>query len=301
MHLQNRFLLSGVASLFLFISLVTYLFHNQKVVAQSNSGEIDLTGYWSIAGGTNYTYDEEGCHSSASGKFTESEESKKTNGILFQSDDTIEGPTASFTSTDGSNILVYTTGKISGNKLELTRTRNSPQVSATLTATISGDGNTFTGIEICDSPAGSSTAQSTLTYTRICGESKLEGASEKKNAIKTVNKFCTEVESNSPWQLKRSEVANRLIELIRNPDKVEQGKLFLCGPAAFFHIWLKHDPEAAANFATELYNTGASTIGSIEVKPDQDLVNNSSTGTKPADWMMLSALRDAENVTVHRI
>lgn len=107
----------------------------------------------------------------------------------------------------------------------------------------------------------------------------------------------------SPWRLSRTEVADRLAQIIQDPNLVNQGQLNLCGPAAFFRLWLARDPVAAAQYAIELYERGRSAIGSFEVAPDDDLVKQDYNALRgrmnpvcpPADWMMLGALRDASN------
>lgn len=111
----------------------------------------------------------------------------------------------------------------------------------------------------------------------------------------------------SPWHgLDRGEVAARLSELVTDPDLVRQGNLNLCGPAAFLRAWIRRDAVGFVNFAVELYDTGRSRIGSDdEVAPDDDaclatdykeLQRVNGTAIAPAaEWMAMSAIRDAEN------
>lgn len=109
--------------------------------------------------------------------------------------------------------------------------------------------------------------------------------------------------STSPWKLSRSEVADRLTQLINKPSCVYQDGLNLCGPAAFLRLWVQRDPLTFAKFATELYETGSSYIGTLGVKPSSDLISQDYALIKsshpdiplPTDWMVLSALRDSEN------
>jgi hypothetical protein len=134
----------------------------------------------------------------------------------------------------------------------------------------------------------------------ICDESESQVDEQKltdkqKKAIKIVTQF--RCNSNpSPWKLNRQEVANRLEELIKNPDLVQQKGLNACGPAAFFYVWFKRAPDAAVQFATTLYNDGMSKIGNISIKPRKHLLEyEGERKTVAADWMFLSALRDSEN------
>jgi hypothetical protein len=108
------------------------------------------------------------------------------------------------------------------------------------------------------------------------------------------------------WKLSRAAVATRLKDLVANPNLVDQGSLNLCGPAAFFHLWFSRDPLAAVTYAASLFETGQGMIGSLKVKPDDDLVlqdyavvaRRMNPVTPPADWMCLSALRDSENAVL---
>jgi|GEM_PF-2430743 len=107
----------------------------------------------------------------------------------------------------------------------------------------------------------------------------------------------------SPWKLNRAAVADRLTELIHKPELIDQDGLNLCGPASFFHLWIKRDPLAFARFATQLYETGSSYISTLAVKPGSDLLKQDYATiasrvagfSPPADWMVMSALRDSEN------
>ena len=102
---------------------------------------------------------------------------------------------------------------------------------------------------------------------------------------------------------------NRLENLIQDPALVDQDSLNLCGPAAFFRVWLERDPLAVARFACELYDTGEAEIGNqLAVAPssgslidnDYDAMNTryGPNYTPEADWMLLGALRDAENAVL---
>jgi N-acetylmuramoyl-L-alanine amidase len=107
---------------------------------------------------------------------------------------------------------------------------------------------------------------------------------------------------SSVWHasLTRADVAARLRALIADPQLVNQGNLNVCGPAAFFHLWLRRDPRAAVEYAISLFETGSGSIGSLTIEPGgdlkaQDYGSVARSSTPSADWMMLSALRDWEN------
>jgi hypothetical protein len=107
---------------------------------------------------------------------------------------------------------------------------------------------------------------------------------------------------SSVWHssLTRADVAARLRALLADPNVMDQGDLNVCGPATFFHLWIRHNPLAVVDYATSLFEIGSGRIGSLTVKPGSDLKAQNygavaRSSTPPAEWMMLSALRDWEN------
>jgi hypothetical protein len=123
-----------------------------------------------------------------------------------------------------------------------------------------------------------------------------------------INGFRTETYAGK-WDpsLNRKKIADRLLTLISNPDLVNQGANGLCGEAAFFNVWLWEDPLAVARFGVQLYNGGAASIGTDEwVRAGPSLrsqnfdkvilqMPNSPAADWSAEWMLMSALRDASN------
>jgi len=104
----------------------------------------------------------------------------------------------------------------------------------------------------------------------------------------------------SPWiSLSRSEVADRLDQLIDDSRLFQQGNLNLCGPAAFLCVWTKRDPVAFARFATTLFDNGRAFIGTMEVAPTDGLVRNDyyamGTTVPQADWMTMGAIRNNDD------
>lgn len=111
----------------------------------------------------------------------------------------------------------------------------------------------------------------------------------------------------SPWKLNRGLMADRLEEILANPDTIQQGALGLCGVAAFLRAWILNDHLAVARFALDLYEHGKSKINDYKVNPCDDLLNCDYSNIKwvvngspappcpPAEWMIMSALQDEEN------
>lgn len=129
--------------------------------------------------------------------------------------------------------------------------------------------------------------------------------SESEDALVLIDEFQGR-DSDSPWRsLDRTEVAQRLIELIVEPELVHQGQLNLCGPAAFFSQWGRRDPVAFASFAIELFENGQGQIGTLAITPSTSLLEKSyqemrikmgGNITPQADWYLLGALRNSEDV-----
>src|SRR4051812_17228429 len=128
-------------------------------------------------------------------------------------------------------------------------------------------------------------------------------------ALAAVDVFEAEERQDVAWQLDRGWTLIRLRELLRNPELIDQRGLNACAPAVFFRVWLARDPVAAATFACALLRDGSAAIGSLRVAPSWKLLGQNYASLKAAtdaahphatpenaDWMLLSALRDSENI-----
>jgi hypothetical protein len=111
----------------------------------------------------------------------------------------------------------------------------------------------------------------------------------------------------SRWKINRADLAKRLRELVNDPNLVTQGWINLCGPAIFFHVFVRRDPVGFVRYAADLYEKASANIGSLKVKPGGDLLNadyakiKAKQGGDPtpvAEWMCMSALRDSENAVL---
>ncbi len=122
--------------------------------------------------------------------------------------------------------------------------------------------------------------------------------STKDDAKKIIASLKTATDT-SPWtSISRSEVADRLSDIIDNARLIYQGNLNLCGPASLIFCWSQRDPVAFAQFASDLYNNGKASIGSIDITPTKDLLNNypvvkDKITTHAADWLVLGAIRNS--------
>jgi hypothetical protein len=125
------------------------------------------------------------------------------------------------------------------------------------------------------------------------------------DAIAVVDAFRSSTAS-SPWtSLDRTQVADRLTQIVSEPRVIAQGSLNLCGPAAFFNIVALRHPLAVAEAATSLFDTGSANIGGLHIEPSSALTSADYAAmvtlmvhgiTPQADWMLLGALRNTTNV-----
>lgn len=105
------------------------------------------------------------------------------------------------------------------------------------------------------------------------------------------------------WKLDRQLLADRLTEMLADPDSIQQGAIGLCGNAAFLRAWVQNDHLAVARFAISLYEVGHVALPALGVQPGADLLNCDYAaidwhGMLPcpaAEWMIMSALQDQEN------
>ena len=150
----------------------------------------------------------------------------------------------------------------------------------------------LTSGEISTSQENQATAES---FSSKPGTNK---GTTKSEALVVAQAFSSSTATTKAFQLNHQDVSNRLIELINQPDLIEQGSLNLCGPAAFFYFLLNRDPKMFAQYVSSLFATGQGTLGRLSITPDDDLKNQtyqSSWGSPSADWMAMSALRDDSN------
>jgi hypothetical protein len=122
-------------------------------------------------------------------------------------------------------------------------------------------------------------------------------------------------DGSSAWSsLDRAQVSARLLELLGPPEgddsttadsagrALQQGSLNLCGPAALFNFVIKRHPVMFATYATQMFESRRSALGSLTVAPNDDIVDADYSALLPrmtsgvcpqADWMVLSALRNS--------
>lgn len=139
--------------------------------------------------------------------------------------------------------------------------------------------------------------------------SGLRTVSDVNTALAEVDAFAGAMPASLAWGLDGFDVVARLRMLLANPELIDQRGLNACAPAVFYRLWLEHDPVAAARFACTLLRDGSAQIGPLVVAPSWKLLGQrygqlrfatdaAHPGATPdcTDWMLLSALRDSENI-----
>src|SRR5271165_5420390 len=105
-----------------------------------------------------------------------------------------------------------------------------------------------------------------MSDMRASDTKKVSDANAASQAIDT---FAANTNAGAWPSLDRATIAAGLKNLIGDPRSLNQASLDLCGPAALSMEWINRDPAAFATFATALFDTGDASIGSMDVKPDQ--------------------------------
>ncbi len=105
---------------------------------------------------------------------------------------------------------------------------------------------------------------------------------------------------NGVWPgLNRATLAAELKTRLGAPNSVNQRKTPFCGPASFTRALIIDMPDAYAQAAIDLFNTGEATIGSLKIKPgDQVRKSAPQNNTNQADWIMLASIRDSGNTVL---
>lgn len=118
------------------------------------------------------------------------------------------------------------------------------------------------------------------------------------DAKKLVDDFTGRTQSSVWHSIGRADVADGVKARIDDPDKINQGNTSLCGPAEFAWDLASDHPADYARAVIELYETGRTRIGSMNVVPCADLKNYvlpATAGINPADWILLASIRDNDN------
>ena len=95
-----------------------------------------------------------------------------------------------------------------------------------------------------------------------------------------VNNFAARTGTGVWLHIDRADLAQGLRARIDNPDLINQGQASLCGPADFFHDLAIDDPVTYARAAIELYETGATNVGTQKIRPSHDFEDSFDSGKR---------------------
>ena len=104
----------------------------------------------------------------------------------------------------------------------------------------------------------------------------------------------------SPWKnIKKEDLGRGLKARVDDPSLISSKVVNLCGPAAFFHNLAIDDPEMYAQVGIDLYGPNIAKLGKRKFWAGRDLMNATPpSDMDAADWVVLAALRDHENVVL---
>jgi hypothetical protein len=112
-----------------------------------------------------------------------------------------------------------------------------------------------------------------------------------------VNQFLANNAAQGQWpNIDKAALAAGLIARIDNPNAIDQGSTPFCGPTTLVRSLAVSNPDAYAQAAIDLYLTKRARVGTLDVRPGNELVQASvAARTNPADWIMLASIRDTDN------
>jgi hypothetical protein len=99
--------------------------------------------------------------------------------------------------------------------------------------------------------------------------------------------------------VKRSDVVAGLRARLLDKNSIAQKGSPNCGPASFFRTLLIDDADTYVRAATELYDTGTTTIGQLKITPGAELLKSPVKYNMAAvDFITLLSLRDSDNLVL---
>jgi hypothetical protein len=98
-------------------------------------------------------------------------------------------------------------------------------------------------------------------------------------------------------RLSRAAVADGLRRRIDYPRGIDQSSANLCGPAALVYSYIDNEPVRYAQFGIDLFEKGAGFLGSLEVRPNRNLLGYAPPegSINQADWMTLASIRNSQS------
>lgn len=121
------------------------------------------------------------------------------------------------------------------------------------------------------------------------------------DALKLVDDFAALAPCPSVWpKLDQATIAAGLKDRIIDADHIDQANTSLCGPAEFARDIAQDKPCDYAKAVIDLYKTGQALIGTLIIKPRDDLKTQPVVGrVNQTDWILLASIRDSDNWWFH--
>jgi hypothetical protein len=125
-------------------------------------------------------------------------------------------------------------------------------------------------------------------------------AAERLKAIKKIEEFVMDKRKQSMFpKIDKNIFAFQLAVRVRNPRKIDQKNVTLCGPAALVYDVAKRNPVAYVDFAISLFSTGAGSFGATVVQPSEKIRQGYRSDLLPeADYVVLASVRDADAIVM---
>jgi len=100
------------------------------------------------------------------------------------------------------------------------------------------------------------------------------------------------------WQyIEKSQLIADMRQKVSNPYSVLQGSSPLCGPASIVFELVSRQPAHYVEICQSLFESGMFRTRTMDVRPRATLLESRvRSGISLADWMLMAALRDAENL-----
>ncbi|MDA0268770.1 MAG: hypothetical protein O3A14_17870 [Cyanobacteria bacterium] len=119
-----------------------------------------------------------------------------------------------------------------------------------------------------------------------------------KQAIQALNQFRDSATPGIWPHLDKRQIISEMRARLHNPFNVNQGQQPFCGPASILFELIRKFPLRYVQLCQDLYETGGFQTQTRRIQTSAKLRDASQGNLRmgPADWMVLAALRESENL-----
>ena len=123
---------------------------------------------------------------------------------------------------------------------------------------------------------------------------------ERLKAIKKIEEFVTDKQKQSMFaKINKNVFAFQLAVRVRNPRKIDQKNVTLCGPVALVYDVAKRNPVEYVDLAISLFSTGAGQLGAAFVRPSAKIRQGYRVDLLPeADYVVLASVRETDAIVM---